>query len=626
MKKFSNLSKIQDAVADLFESLDMVDANRGLSLTEKKEQKYIRDNDGALLITEGKLNIIPPKPGGNWPILMPSENVCIMLNGKEIKEPIVVRETGNIEIKPRNKQPESKFYLHLSDDCTKITLETEFLPGQTFYIKDAKAQHELEIEVLEDQPIEPLPIREELVYEKIKEIGVTLDIDRDAISEACRSLVNKQVVVVRGKEMIPPIDGYIQYLFDNQERISKDKGDDEQIDFFDKGDINSVEAGRILATVVPPIPGEPGLTVTGEIIVPPEEKHAKLYVGTGAKLINNGQAAVATINGRPIIKGSSKVISVIPELVIKNDVNLDTGHINFKGDVRILGNVTEGFVVQATGKVTILGSVFHAKVFGENGVFIRNNLIGGLVFAGGEAAEYQSMLPLFASLKQDLLGIEKAFNQLKKNERFSTRDIELKGHGKLIKLIIEMRFPNIPKNLKRLYERMPEDSKNEGIWPVIELMYTKLSGLGPVTIQSIDEIAKYREFIEKIIMYVEEDTDTPADVRVNYCQNATIKASGSVIIGSSGVYHSNIHCGKEIYIKGFCRGGQVCAGRKVAAKEIGSVMSIPTLVAVSQGGKIIAGLIHTNVTLKVGGYERKNLALKKRIKITFKDRWIEELI
>lgn len=628
MKKFSNINKIQDAVADLFQSLDldMEDTNQNVILTANEKNTYTGENDGALLITEGKLDIIPPKIGGNWPILKPSENVCILLNGKEVKEPILIRNVDDIEIKLKNKEPKSNFYLHMSDDCTKITLETEFISGETFRIKDTRAQHELEIEVLTDEVIEPLPIKEELVYEKIKELGVILDIDRDVISKACNSLTNKQVVVVQGKEMIPPVDGYIEYMFDDQERIYKDKDDDGHIDYFDKGDINSVVVGRVLAKVVPPIPGEPGLTVTGKTIFPPKEKHAKLHVGSGAKLINNGQVAVATLNGRPVVKGSRKTISVIPELVINSDVNLETGHINFKGDVKIFGNVTEGFIVKATGKVNVLGSVFHGKVYGENGVYIDKNLIGGVVFAGGEAAEYKSMLPLFTSLQHDLHGIEKAFNQVIKNKSFSTRDIEIRGHGTLIKLIIETRFPNIPKILKVLYKRMAKDKGNQGIWPVIGLLHTRLTGLGPVNIKSIDEIVKYKEFMGKIIEYVEEDMDVPANVHVNYCQNATIKASGSVVIGSAGVYHSNIHCGKEIYANGFCRGGELCAGTKVVVKEVGSVMNIPTLVAVSQGGEIVAGLMHVNVTLKIGGYVRKNINLKKRVKITFKDKWIEDII
>ena len=113
------------------------------------------------------------------------------------------------------------------------------------------------------------------------------------------------------------------------------------------------------------------------------------YMWGEAELVNNGQAAVATINGRPATRKKKIICST--ELVIKSDVNIETGHINFKGDVKILGNVTEGLVVKATGKVC-WRKCFHAKYMVER-VYVNNNLVGGLICAGGEAAEYKSMLP-----------------------------------------------------------------------------------------------------------------------------------------------------------------------------------------------------------------------------------------
>ena len=85
---------------------------------------------------------------------------------------------------------------------------------------------------------------------------------------------------------------------------------------------------------------------------------------------------------------------------------------------------------------------------------------------------------------------------------------------------------------------------------------------GPLQIRLIDEITKYREFLNEIIEYIYGDMDEPADVRVNYCQNAVIKATGDVTIGELGVYHSKIHSGGKINIKGFCREAKFVALQK----------------------------------------------------------------
>lgn len=628
MKQFSNLYKIEDAVASFFENLKAGDSNRVGHPDKIIDNHYINDNNGLLSIINGKLRLKPPGQNGNWPIIKPCENVTLMLKGKEVKEPIIIKDVDHIEIKPKNKPAESKFYLHLSPDKTEAILETEFIQGESFYIKDVEDQYELTVEAVHYKTIPPSYINEELVYEKLRQMGVTLDIDKNAVTLACRSLTNSRTVVVKGLEMIPPIHGRIEYMFDSKERVYRDEDKNNEVDFFYKGDINSVEAGRILAILIPPVPGVAGLTVTGDIIPAPEGKPAKIYVGEGARLVNDGQAAVSTISGRPATKGSKKIVYVVPELIVKGDVDIGTGHINFKGDVKILGNVTEGLEVRATGKVYIGGSVFHARVYGGNGVYVNNNLVGGVIHAGGEGAEYKSMLPPLEELKNGLQGVVDAFSQLKRNEKFSISDLEVRGHGYFIKLIIEMRFPNIIASVKKLYEIMPEDSnkKKEGIWPVIELMHTKLSGLGPLQIKFIDEIIKYKGFLDQIIEYIGEDMDEPADVNVNYSQNAIIKATGNVTIGSPGTYHSKIHSGGEIIIKGFCRGGEISGSTKIVAGALGAEMSVPTLAVVSADGKIIAERVYPNVTLGIGGYKRKNTELKSRVRFVFRDKIVEQLL
>ena len=528
MKRFPNLDKIENTVANFFEDLETEDFNKKISSKEVADNCYINENDGLLSITDGKLNLKPPKPGGDWPVIRPCENVSIKLRGKEIKGPIIVKNVGDIEIKPEDKSAESKFHLYLSSDNTKVILETEFFQGEKFYIKNKEEQHELIVESVFYEAIPPSPIDRNLVYEQLEQMDVVLEINRTAINSACKSLTNSQTVVVEGIEMIPSTDGRVKYMFSDSERIYRPENEKEELDFFYKGDINSVEKGEVLAEVVPPVNGVPGLTVKGDVIPVPEGKHAEIYVGEGAELVNEGQAAIATIDGRPILRGGKKVICVIPGLVVKSDVDINTGHINFKGDVRIIGNVLEGLIVKATGRVYVTGSVFHAEIYGENGVYINNNLIGGLICAGGEAAEYKSMLPLLEGLKNKLQGVRSIFDQLRDNKKFSTHDLEVRGHGYFIKLVMEMRFSDMFRDLKRLYEMMPRDSdkKKEGIWPVVELMYTKFSGHGPLQIKSIDEITKYKNFLGRIIEYICEDLDEPADVKAGYCQNAVIKATG----------------------------------------------------------------------------------------------------
>ena len=101
MKKFSNLNKIEDAVTSFFENLGLEDVGGENNFGDTVNNYYINENDGTLSIVNGKLNLKPPKQGGNWPIIKSCENVSIKLRGKEVKAPIIVKNVEDIKINLR---------------------------------------------------------------------------------------------------------------------------------------------------------------------------------------------------------------------------------------------------------------------------------------------------------------------------------------------------------------------------------------------------------------------------------------------------------------------------------------------------------------------------------------------
>ena len=82
---------------------------------------------------------------------------------------------------------------------------------------------------------------------------------------------------------------------------------------------------------------------------------------------------IAAINGQIVDTGTK--ISVDPKLIIKGDVGLKTGNIDFDGGVTIGGDVKQGFSVKATGDVEIKGSVTGGEVEGRN-VIISGGVTG----------------------------------------------------------------------------------------------------------------------------------------------------------------------------------------------------------------------------------------------------------
>src|SRR5690606_9656759 len=112
----------------------------------------------------------------------------------------------------------------------------------------------------------------------------------------------------------------------------------------------------------------------------------------------------------------------------------------------------ESLTIKAGGMVEVKGSVYHARIVAGNNVVIHKNLIGGHVSVGGKMGNYMQVVALTKQIVLELANLQKAFNQLKRNSRFSVEDLQIRGDGYLIKLLLEMRFSEIPELCQKLRE------------------------------------------------------------------------------------------------------------------------------------------------------------------------------
>lgn len=116
-------------------------------------------------------------------------------------------------------------------------------------------------------------------------------------------------------------------------------GPNDPVDFRDFRRIPSVEPGKLLAVKRPGAPGSPGVGVDGQPLLPPAPRQLTLKAGFGAQLQADGTSVVATVAGRPAVEeyGNVRVVRVDPVLVHEGDVDMTSGNIRFKGNVKIIG-------------------------------------------------------------------------------------------------------------------------------------------------------------------------------------------------------------------------------------------------------------------------------------------------
>ncbi len=579
------------------------------------------EQDGLLAIEQGKVKLYPPESTGNWPKITPDENVIVKINGQIINDITVVKNESEVEIAPQDKPLANDFQFHFSEDSVELILETKFKAGKKYQILDNESTHNLYVKAQFIEDIPPKPIDKNNIYEKLFELGISknenvVELFHHNIDQAASQLHDTKTVIAKGKPMISPTDGWIEYMFKTEERIKNNSDESDRVNFFDQGEFNSVEIGETLAVLHPPIPGSAGLTVTGKVIEPPQPQSPKIHAGNGVELIDNGKIAVATTSGRPTIS-KTNVITVIPELIISQNVDINTGHIKFRGDVKIYGDVKDGLNVNSGGSVHISGSVFNGNVYGDKGVYINNNLIGSFVSAGGRSAEYRKLLPLIKRLRDIINTTVTSYVKLIDNPKFSSEDLQKKGVGLLIKQILEMKFSDLEKTLQKLENSLPKESLGDesNLSKAVKFMNSKLIGHGPMNISSIDELNKLKTILSNIIDIIQENTGKEGDVIFKNGQNAKIEATGEVTSIGNGIYHTDIIAGETIMISGFCRGGTLFASNKISVAELGSNTGVKVSVEVNEDGRILADTVFPEVLFKIGDIAIKSQ--EKHYKVSY---------
>ena len=184
-------------------------------------------------------------------------------------------------------------------------------------------------------------------------------------------------------EGTPPqsgVDAKIIYHFDTEAYKVGTVRESGIIDFKDKGEIQQVNAGCLLAEKVPLVKEVFGKDVLGQSIPVDQAQDVLLRAGENTKVSEDGLKVTAMTGGRLVLAKDGQ-ISVYPELRIDGDVGLETGHIRFSGHINVRGIIQEGFRVKG-GRLTAM-EINKAEVDIEGDIDIQGGIIGSKVKTNG---------------------------------------------------------------------------------------------------------------------------------------------------------------------------------------------------------------------------------------------------
>jgi uncharacterized protein (DUF342 family) len=147
----------------------------------------------------------------------------------------------------------------------------------------------------------------------------------------------RNFLLARGTPAVPGSDSYLERSFD-AEGMNKQLMKDGTVDVDVLQSSVSVQKGQLLATVVPPSPGEQGINMMGEAMPASAGEHVTFKIDGNVRL-------------------SGTTIAVHSVLRINGDVDASRGDIVAGNDIEIPGSVRDGVKVNAAGSVRVMGTV-----------------------------------------------------------------------------------------------------------------------------------------------------------------------------------------------------------------------------------------------------------------------------
>ena len=264
--------------------------------------------------------------------------------------------------------------------------------------EELNSQTELELSVSEDRLTAHLSgacppdwDRRQIQYaitNLLKEQGVKYGLDAQSMRQAIDRILQghsiEKVLVARGQLPTKGTDAEITMHVDLVGSVVGREQKGGKVDFRDRGPIPTVEPGTVLATLKKGLRGDPGKDVYGNVLHAEESRMLRLLGGEGVEIVEDGTKAVSTVVGM-VARPEEEKIQVKNVLVVKEDVDLNTGHIDFPGAVKVCGTIRSDFKVKCYSLETETIEP-RAVIEVKNDLMVYAGIMGAAVRVGGDLA------------------------------------------------------------------------------------------------------------------------------------------------------------------------------------------------------------------------------------------------
>ncbi|MCG8617907.1 MAG: FapA family protein [Desulfobacterales bacterium] len=313
------------------------------------------------------LRIQEKKPGGSpkpKPVQPPApeKTAEVSQEAQAPKEKPPKEET--VEDKPQEEKDHS---IKKELECG-VTLEIDHTGMNAFITKTDKFDDSLSAtelsDLLGDEGIFYGLVREEQLHGFIRSSGFK----------------TKPFQVATGKPPVEGKDARIEYYFDTDHLKAGGFDDEGNIDFKDRGAIPWVEEGALLVERFPMVPAHNGTNIFDQMVEVPVVTDIPLRYKTGVVPSEDDQRLYAEISGHPRLTWSGNV-QVSDVFLVKENVNYETGHLDYAGNIDIKGTLKSGFRVK--GDTIRINTVDGGEIYAEGDVTVTNGINDATIYARG---------------------------------------------------------------------------------------------------------------------------------------------------------------------------------------------------------------------------------------------------
>lgn len=205
--------------------------------------------------------------------------------------------------------------------------------------------------------------------------GIIHGIQEATLNEALAAGHCEDVVVALGT---PPQEGeaaHFDSLIEALREAQFEAGEDEVVDYRDLGNLLIIHAGTPLMRRTPAVPGIAGTDVFGKTVPAqpvPDTPFSSALKGA-APAEGDSNQLVALIDGQPVPCANGVDVNPLIEV---EQIDIESGNIQFDGTVQVKGDVKAGMHIRASGDVVIGGTLEAAEVVAGGNVVVKGGIVG----------------------------------------------------------------------------------------------------------------------------------------------------------------------------------------------------------------------------------------------------------